>query len=125
MNGQQFATELGLKAYFVDPGLVDEFQDVSRITGLPQMTRKSRFHVLNSKATARRAAEQLGKTYESANVIVAHAGGGTTITAHCNGRIIDGADHSMVTTFQQTMRSLALQVEVVGTVLLSNIQKSK
>ncbi|HBK84953.1 MAG TPA: butyrate kinase, partial [Firmicutes bacterium] len=55
----------GLPAYIVDPVVVDELQDVARLSGLPLIVRKSIFHALNQKAIARRAANALGKEYET------------------------------------------------------------
>ncbi|GKX32264.1 butyrate kinase 1 [Vallitalea longa] len=81
--------ELGINAYMVDPPCVDELADVARITGLEGTTRTSMFHALNQKAVARRAAKKLGKRYEDCNFIIAHVGGGISVGAHKNGRVID------------------------------------
>jgi butyrate kinase len=40
-------------AYIVDPVVVDELQSVARISGHPEIERKSIFHALNQKAVAR------------------------------------------------------------------------
>ena len=77
------------KAFIADPVVVDELEDVARITGLPEMPRISKFHVLNQKAVARSFANSRGKRYEDINVIVAHMGGGITVGAHRKGRVID------------------------------------
>ncbi len=77
------------KAFIVDPVVVDELMDVARVTGLPQIQRRSVFHALNQKAIARKAAAELGKAYEECNFIVAHMGGGITVGAHDHGRVID------------------------------------
>jgi butyrate kinase len=79
----------GLPAYIVDPVVVDELQPEARLTGLPQISRKSIFHALNQKAIARRAAAELGKPYEQLNLIVAHLGGGISVGAHRQGRVVD------------------------------------
>lgn len=79
----------GVKAYIADPVVVDEMEDVARITGLPQIRRRSIFHALNQKAVARNYAEQKGLKYEQINVIVAHLGGGISVGAHRQGRVID------------------------------------
>lgn len=75
--------------YIVDPDSVDEFEDVARITGHPDFPRSSGFHVLNHKAIGRKAAKDLGKTYESVNLVVAHMGGGVSIAAHKHGMVVD------------------------------------
>lgn len=83
------ATPLGIPAYIYDAVGSDELPPVAKITGIPEVIRHSFCHVLNSKAMARKAADRLGKTYQTANFIVAHLGGGISISAHERGRIID------------------------------------
>ncbi len=79
----------GKPAFIVDPVVVDELEPVARISGMPGMPRRSIFHALNQKATARRVARDLGKPYEELNLVVVHLGGGITIGAHRRGRVID------------------------------------
>lgn len=67
----------------------DSMLDICKISGLPQIRRSNEGHMENWYAVARKAAEQLGKSYESSSMIVAHMGGGTTIGLHQNGKIID------------------------------------
>lgn len=76
-------------AFIVDPVVVDEMDEIARFSGMPEIPRISIFHALNQKATARRAAVQLKKSYEDINVIVAHMGGGVSVGAHSKGRVID------------------------------------
>lgn len=94
--GGLIAKEIGdsvnIPSYIVDPVVVDELNDVARISGIPEITRKSIFHALNQKATARRAAKDLGKKYEDCNFIVAHMGGGISVGAHLKGSVIDVAN---------------------------------
>jgi butyrate kinase len=77
------------RAYIADPVVVDELQDVARITGHPEIKRVSIFHALNQKATARTYAQSCGMNYEDLNLIVAHLGGGISVGAHRKGRVID------------------------------------
>lgn len=86
---QEIANQLNIPAYIVDPVVVDELQPVARISGVPEIERKSIFHALNQKAVARRVAKQNGRHYEEVNYIVAHMGGGITVGAHHHGRVID------------------------------------
>jgi len=72
-----------------DPVVVDELQDIARISGHPELPRLSIFHALNQKAVARRAAEELGIKYEEAHLIVAHMGGGISVGMHEKGRVVD------------------------------------
>lgn len=76
-------------AYTVDPVVVDEFEPVARISGLPEISRVGAFHALNQKAVAYRYAAETGKPYSSLRLIVAHLGGGISVGAHSDGRIID------------------------------------
>ncbi|ALC90007.1 butyrate kinase [Bacillus sp. FJAT-18017] len=85
----EIASGLNIPAYIVDPVVVDELQDIARISGLSLIQRKSIFHALNQKAVARRVARDLGKSYESLNLIVTHMGGGITVGVHKGGRVID------------------------------------
>jgi butyrate kinase len=76
-------------AYIADPVVVDELDPVARISGHPEFRRLSIFHALNQKATARSYARLLNKKYEDLNLIIAHMGGGITVGAHKNGRVVD------------------------------------
>ncbi len=77
------------RAYIADPVVVDELQDVARISGHPEFQRISIFHALNQKATARTYAHSRGMEYEDLNLIIAHLGSGITVGAHKKGRVID------------------------------------
>jgi butyrate kinase len=77
------------QAYIVDPVVVDELEDVARISGHPEISRRSIFHALNQKAVARAYASSTEKKYEDLNLIIAHMGGGISVGAHKKGRVID------------------------------------
>lgn len=79
----------GCKAYIADPVVVDEMEPVARIAGHPLFTRRSIFHALNQKAIAKNYAATLSREYSSLNLIVAHLGGGVSVGAHSQGRVID------------------------------------
>ncbi len=83
------ASEIGVPSFIVDPVVVDEMEDVARISGHPDFTRKSIFHALNQRAVARQCAMDLSKKYEECNFIVVHMGGGISIGAHKKGRVVD------------------------------------
>jgi butyrate kinase len=85
----EIASRMSVPAFIVDPVCVDEFDDLARISGLPEIERKSLSHALNLKAVARRAAAELGKSYAEINLVVAHLGGGTSVSAHRRGRMVD------------------------------------
>jgi len=79
----------GATAYIVDPVVVDELQSVARISGHPEIERKSIFHALNQKAIARIYAASIGRKYEDLSLVISHMGGGISVGAHKNGRVID------------------------------------
>ena len=81
--------ELGIPALTVDPPTVDEMCSCARYSGIPHLKRQSSFHALNQKATARKIAAGLGKSYEEVNLIVAHLGGGISVGAHRKGKVVD------------------------------------
>lgn len=83
------ARSCGCKAIIADPVVVDELNDIARVTGFPELPKRSILHTLNQKAIARRYAKEEGKAYDKVNVVVAHLGGGISVSAHCQGRIID------------------------------------
>ena len=83
------AKELGVKAYIADPVVVDEMEDVARLSGHPAFPRLSVFHALNHKIIARELAKDLGKKYEEISAIGVHLGGGISVCAHKNGRVVD------------------------------------
>lgn len=85
----EISKDLNIPAYIVDPVVVDEMEDIARISGMPEIERKSIFHALNQKAVAKRFAKERGKKYEDVNVIVAHMGGGVSVGAHKAGKVVD------------------------------------
>jgi len=85
----EIATEINVPSFIVDPVVVDELDDVARISGMPEIDRKSIFHALNQKAVAKRYAKEKNTSYEELNLIVAHMGGGISVGAHKQGRVVD------------------------------------
>ena len=84
-----FAEPGGLPSFIVDPPLIDEFDDLARMSGLPSIKRKSAFHALNEKAVAQFIAEKLGRPLSELNIVTAHLGSGISVTAQKNGRCVD------------------------------------
>lgn len=76
-------------AYVYDPISVDQLDDISRVSGLKGIERKSVGHMLNSRAVAIKYAKDKGVNYHDTNLIVVHAGTGITVTAHKKGRMVD------------------------------------
>ena len=85
----EIAKETEISAFIVDPVVVDELEPMARLAGHPRFERKSIFHALNQKAVGRKAASKLGKRYEESNLIVVHLGGGITVGAHKEGKVVD------------------------------------
>ena len=88
------AQEYSAKAFVVDPVSVDEFHDLARFSGHPLIERRALSHALNLRAAAIKASEQLDIDLDSSRFVVAHMGGGISIAALLNGRIIDVNDAS-------------------------------
>jgi len=86
----EIAKQLGIKAYMADPVVVDEMDEIARVTGHPEFKRKSIFHALSHKHFARKYAKSINKPYEELNLIVCHVGtAGISIGAHRKGKVID------------------------------------
>ena len=83
------ANSIGCQAIIADPVVVDEMEDVARLSGHPLFPRISIFHALNQKATARIYANEKQTKYEDLNLILAHLGGGISVGAHRKGKVID------------------------------------
>lgn len=78
-----------IDAYIVDPVAVDEFHDVARVSGIPEIKRRSLVHALNIKAVAHRVAKEMKKDMNELNMVIAHLGGGISIVPLQMGKIID------------------------------------
>jgi len=85
----EIASTAGVPAFIVDPVCVDEFDPIARVSGLPEIERRSLSHALNLKAAARRAAREMGRQYSEVNLVVVHLGGGISVAAHRRGRQVD------------------------------------
>lgn len=93
---RDLADEIGCKAYIADPGVVDELDEIARVTGSPMMPRITIWHALNQRAIGRRYAKELSANnpehpvkYEDLNLIICHLGGGISIGAHKGGKAVD------------------------------------
>ena len=86
---KQLADRYGIPAYIYDAVTSGELTEVAKITGIPDIQRRSFCHVLNSRAMAMRYAREHQKEYRDLKLIVAHLGGGTSVSVHVKGHIID------------------------------------
>lgn len=87
---REIATRYKTKAIIFDSPVSDEMMSVARFSGFKGIERCAAFHVLSQKAAAKQASEKLKILYSKSAFIVVHMGGGITICAHKNGRMIDG-----------------------------------
>lgn len=89
----EFAKQYGAKAMVVNPPDVDELQDLARMTGIKGVNRIIHLHALNLKETAiRHSRNVMHKKYEECNYVVCHIGGGISVSAHRQGKMVDGYD---------------------------------
>lgn len=86
---REIGDAIGVPSYIVDPVVVDELMPIARYSGVPELPRISVFHALNQKAVAKRYAKEVGKPYDSLRLIVVHMGGGVSVGAHENGKVVD------------------------------------
>ena len=89
---EEQGVEQKCRAYIVDPPMADEMLPEVKVGGLPEFPRRTLFHALNSRAMVRRYARSVGKTNKDVTVIVAHMGGGSSVSLHRNGLVIDTND---------------------------------
>lgn len=85
----QLAKEGNCPSFIVDPVVVDELAPIARVTGLPDIQKRSIFHALNQKAVAKRFAKSLSRSYENLNLIIAHLGGGISVGCHRQGQVVE------------------------------------
>lgn len=86
---REIGDSIGVPSYIVDPVVVDELMPIARYSGVSELPRASVFHALNQKAVAKRYAKEIGKAYDSLNLIVVHMGGGVSVGAHEKGKVVD------------------------------------
>jgi len=85
------AKELNIPAYTTDSVVADDFAPVARFSGYKGITRKSTAHFLSLKAMAVKAAERLERTWDQVNLVCVHMGGGITIGAYRQGKVVDNS----------------------------------
>jgi butyrate kinase len=87
----EIAKKIGRKipAVIIDPASVDEMDEISKISGMPEIQRKSILHTLNQRCIARNFVREIGRNYEDVNLIVAFLGKSISVGAHKKGRIVD------------------------------------
>ncbi len=82
--------EYGLKeCYTVDPVSVGNMWPKAEISGVPGIVRVGRGHPLNMKMTARKIAQLQQIPYEETNYVIAHLGGGISVSLLQGGKLVD------------------------------------
>lgn len=89
MIAKELADPLGIPAFIYDAVTGSELSDVAKVTGFPEIVRQSCCHVLNSRSMAMKYANENNLDYNKLKLVVAHLGGGISVSAHANGQIID------------------------------------
>lgn len=83
-------SEFGLKdSYTVDPVSCDNLWPKSKISGVPEIVRDGRGHPLNMKMTARKIAKKQNIPFDKTCYVIAHLGGGISISLVKAGRLVD------------------------------------
>ena len=88
----KLSKQFDVSSFIVDPVTTDELIDIARISGVPEIDRKSRSHALNIKYCVRKAALEIDIDVKDTKFIVAHLGSGFSIAAVEGGKIIDVND---------------------------------
>ena len=85
----KISKEHNMPAYIYDAVSTDELDDIARISGLKEIERKSLVHTLNMKAAGLEFAKEENREYKDMNLIIAHLGGGLSISLHKKGRMVE------------------------------------
>lgn len=83
------AKRIGVPSYIVDPVSVDEICEEARISGLPEIPRRSLLHALNMKSVIRHVCKKRNLDFFKSSFVVAHLGGGISISPFKDGKLID------------------------------------
>ncbi|MGL4730382.1 MAG: butyrate kinase [Clostridium sp.] len=86
---KEIAKKTNVSAYIVDPVAVDEICDEARISGIPELPRRSLLHALNMKAVARRVCKEHNMDFKNSNFVIAHIGGGISVSPFSKGKLLD------------------------------------
>ncbi|MGL4976928.1 MAG: butyrate kinase, partial [Cetobacterium sp.] len=86
---KKIADELKIPSYIVDPVVVDEMSELAKVSGMPELVRRSVFHALNQKGVLKKYCKELGIDYNEKTFIAVHMGGGISVGLHKNGEVVD------------------------------------
>lgn len=85
----RIALAYNIPAFTVDPIVVDDLAEEARLSGYAPVERRSVAHVLSVRAMGRKAASQLGKEFLRSRLVAVHLGGGITVAALRDGKLVD------------------------------------
>ncbi|MFZ5966736.1 MAG: butyrate kinase [Bacillota bacterium] len=85
----EIASFQDIPAFIYDSVAVDELEDIARISGMKEIERSSFSHALNMRSVAIKVAKGLGREYKECNFVIAHLGGGISVSVHKYGRMVD------------------------------------
>ncbi|MPM45837.1 putative butyrate kinase 2 [bioreactor metagenome] len=85
----EFKKRYGIPAYIYDGLTSDELPPIARITGIPDLPKVSISHMLNMRATAKKAAADIRKDYSDCTFVILHMGGGVSLSLHHKGHVIE------------------------------------
>ena len=85
----RIAEAAGIPAYIYDPITADELNPLARVFGVKGIDHDSMCHVLNSRAMAIATAKELGRQFTEMSFIVAHFGGGNSVSCWHKGLLHD------------------------------------
>ena len=85
----EIAKPLNIPSYIYDAVVMDQMEDIAKLSGLPEIRRKASCHALNMRAMAIKAATSKGWKLADKNIIVSHMGAGISATVIHQGRMID------------------------------------
>lgn len=87
--GYDWKVRYGVDVIFVDPPVTDELSLLARYSGLKGYGRRSIFHALNHKQSARNYSQSINMDLANLRLIIVHAGGGISVSASKGGRMVD------------------------------------
>jgi butyrate kinase len=125
LTAYDLAKNHNIPAFIADPISVDEFHPLARISGHPNIPRRSLWHALNCKAIAHRCAQSLNQKYEEVNLIVVHLGGGITVSAHRKGKTIDSSNASSDGPFSPERSGTLPLVELINWIFSHNYNQDE
>ena len=86
---QGFEWDFDTPSFVVDPVVVDEMTDVARLSGIREIPRRTAWHALNVMAVVRQVCTREKWDFRQESFVVAHLGGGITVSAIQKGRCVD------------------------------------